>query len=659
MPSMPNFPDASDALVVENSYIAAHKGIVTSLPARTRPNNSDDGRYTVIKNVVFDPLPYLTKTDDEPQTIVMSYKEGGAANRGHIINERFYVIDYDGAKGENFQVFYKEQHPDFPMPEIEGRENGLTNQQAWDTYGIAIAGSVARCLDEDSYPEIGGYTCSIENLDTTVPTRPTNVQVSAITDSTATLSWQRATDDSGVGGYRIYQNNQFIAVSPTNSYTAVNLNSGTSYQFHVAAIDTAGNISPAEAVWFTTTGVPSQTSSGSSGSSPSTPVVTAPPPPPLNSGDTITLIDFGRSNPENSFGLSGWDTWLHDRYTYNHDIGPGGSTIDRGGNKAFNYQGVSGKAEEFNVGDQIVVTWYNNTDTSITIAPRVSFNDSDRPGSSGDSGEWYQMSLTEIDSKETGISIYTFDERTEGFHSLVNVSSNFGGSKTLIADKIQLVRTVRTETESNQGDNDESTPPPSSEPPIVIPLPEDAPENEDPDPGMEVDTPGNDPTEDTPPIQTGKKILLIDFGRSNGDNSFGLDGWDNWIHDRYTYNHNIGPGGSTIDRGSNKAYNFQGVTGSTYQFNSGDQIVVTWYNNSTESVNFTPKISLDDPDRITRSSATGTWYSMSNVALSPGGTMTSTFTFDSSSAGNYSLVNLNSNISNTREIIADKIELVQ
>ena len=47
------------------------------------------------------------------------------------------VTDFNGVKGDSFQVFYSEQRADFLVP-----GTGLTNQQSWDKHGVAIAGAV-------------------------------------------------------------------------------------------------------------------------------------------------------------------------------------------------------------------------------------------------------------------------------------------------------------------------------------------------------------------------------------------------------------------------------------------------------------------------------------------------------------------------------------
>jgi hypothetical protein len=160
-----------------------------------------------------------------------------------------------------------------------------------------------------------------------------------------------------------------------------------------------------------------------------------------------------------------------------------------------------------------------------------------------------------------------------------------------------------------------------------------------------------------PPTSTTNSTLLVKFGQTSSLNSFGLSGWSTVIKDIYTDYRDLGPGGTTIVTGDNYTYNYQGVAGSQRNFATGEKIRVTWYNNSTGSITVTPKISLTDPDRPNMGSE-GIWYSMSSINVPPLGTAVSEYILTASSAGSYSVVNVNANYSNTQVLIAHKIELL-
>ena len=82
----------------------------------------------------------------------MSYAAGDGDNI--VVLNQVFVYDYNGIQGDNFQVYFTQQAPDFVVPAngddgstyplVGAPVAGLTNQQLWRQYGMAIAGGVAR-----------------------------------------------------------------------------------------------------------------------------------------------------------------------------------------------------------------------------------------------------------------------------------------------------------------------------------------------------------------------------------------------------------------------------------------------------------------------------------------------------------------------------------
>ena len=79
--------------------------------------------------------------------------------------------------------------------------------------------------------------------DTTPPSTPTGLTTSAVTQTSATLSWTGSTDNVGVTGYRLSQGGTQVDTSATTSYGYTGLTCGTTYTLGVAAVDAAGNVS--------------------------------------------------------------------------------------------------------------------------------------------------------------------------------------------------------------------------------------------------------------------------------------------------------------------------------------------------------------------------------------------------------------------------------
>ncbi|HSX35978.1 MAG TPA: fibronectin type III domain-containing protein [Patescibacteria group bacterium] len=86
--------------------------------------------------------------------------------------------------------------------------------------------------------------------DTTAPTAPTSLTaVTGTTNKTVKLTWTASTDNVAVTGYRIYRGSTPVATvsGSTLTYTDTGLVSGTTYSYHIVAIDAAGNASASSA----------------------------------------------------------------------------------------------------------------------------------------------------------------------------------------------------------------------------------------------------------------------------------------------------------------------------------------------------------------------------------------------------------------------------
>jgi len=95
--------------------------------------------------------------------------------------------------------------------------------------------------------------------DTTAPSVPSNLAVTGVTSSSASLSWSQSTDNVGVAGYRVYRNGTQVGTTAGTTFTDTGLSASTRYTYTVAAFDAAGNVSSQSL------GVNATTSAGSGG----------------------------------------------------------------------------------------------------------------------------------------------------------------------------------------------------------------------------------------------------------------------------------------------------------------------------------------------------------------------------------------------------------
>jgi uncharacterized membrane protein len=109
---------------------------------------------------------------------------------------------------------------------------------------------------------LNGASCDGGPVDTTRPSTPTGLRVTATTSSSISLAWTAATDNIGVTGYRVREGSTEVATATSTSATVGGLAPSTSHTYTVSAFDAAGNES-----------TPSAAATGSTQAGP-------PPPPP-------------------------------------------------------------------------------------------------------------------------------------------------------------------------------------------------------------------------------------------------------------------------------------------------------------------------------------------------------------------------------------------
>jgi hypothetical protein len=145
--------------VIEDSYLRNSTNIVVQTLGA--PGSSPNGAWRhpkslIIRNVRFGSTSSWNLGGYMPNNISMDFNlQKGCANLREL--DTVFVYDYNGVAGDNFQLYYLEQAADFIMPQSSGLlvgspEAGLTNQQNWDKYGIAVAGEVA---PSDTTPRVG------------------------------------------------------------------------------------------------------------------------------------------------------------------------------------------------------------------------------------------------------------------------------------------------------------------------------------------------------------------------------------------------------------------------------------------------------------------------------------------------------------------------
>jgi hypothetical protein len=112
---------------------------------------------------------------------------------------------------------------------------------SFDGWNGICAKTQAKC----TFP-VGPVTSIRANFsrDTTAPTAPGALSVSATTRTSIGVSWTQSTDNIGVASYRVYLNDAAASETQGTTYSFANLVCGRSYSVAVDAVDAVGNRSP-------------------------------------------------------------------------------------------------------------------------------------------------------------------------------------------------------------------------------------------------------------------------------------------------------------------------------------------------------------------------------------------------------------------------------
>jgi hypothetical protein len=147
--------------------------------------------------------------------------------------------------------------------------------------------------------------------------------------------------------------------------------------------------------------------------------------------------------------------------------------------------------------------------------------------------------------------------------------------------------------------------------------------------------------------------LLVDFVDSAEASVLADPRFDTVIHDRYTGFNAIG---TRIRVGENKDYDYQGVSGIGASLQAGDVLRMTWYNNGSQPVIFSPRVSFDVAGRYERHDD-ALWHTSPAQTIEPGAHAVALFTLDAPVETD--VINVNVNHAQSGTLILDKLELVE
>lgn len=117
---------------------------------------------------------------------------------------------------------------------------GLSPSTTYEYYVVAMD-----AMENTSDPSEALSVTTPAEEDTQEPSAPSNLESSALTQTSLTLSWDAATDNVEVVNYEVFQDGNSIGTTQGETTLDIDeLTPSTSYEFYVIAMDAAGNSSP-------------------------------------------------------------------------------------------------------------------------------------------------------------------------------------------------------------------------------------------------------------------------------------------------------------------------------------------------------------------------------------------------------------------------------
>lgn len=115
----------------------------------------------------------------------------------------------------------------------------ITNLNPGTTYSITVLAKDIASNESAKSTAVNGTTLT----DNTPPSVPSNVTITNETGTSFKVNWNASTDDSSVASYDVFLDGTLKGNSTTTTYTAIGLNSSTTYSVSVLARDSANNTS--------------------------------------------------------------------------------------------------------------------------------------------------------------------------------------------------------------------------------------------------------------------------------------------------------------------------------------------------------------------------------------------------------------------------------
>ena len=243
-----NETKVNDALVTGTEYALSELTEATGYTVRVTAVDAagnESGRSTAAT------FTTLTTVDTEAPSVPTNVSVTDVTQTGAKVTWSAST-DNEGVVGYNVYVGEGKVN-DTPVTATEYVLTGLTANTG---YTVSVS-AVDAAGNESAGSEAATFTTSKaeEEKDTAVPSVPTNVSATDVTQTGAKVTWSASTDNVGVAGYNVYVNEAKVneELVAGTEFVLTGLTEATEYTVRVSAVDAAGNESArSDAATFTT-----------------------------------------------------------------------------------------------------------------------------------------------------------------------------------------------------------------------------------------------------------------------------------------------------------------------------------------------------------------------------------------------------------------------
>ncbi|MEQ9209686.1 MAG: M4 family metallopeptidase, partial [Pseudomonadales bacterium] len=211
--------DSPEEIAVTNAWYAVGVGAAYSAPV----------------GCVASPLALSITFDNYPEETSWTVKNSGGTT---VASGGTYGSQADGST-LNLNINLTAGDYTFTINDSYG--DGICCSYGSGSYTLSSGSTTIKTGGSFTSSESTNFCITSGGGDTQAPTAPAGLAASNVTQTTLTLTWNASSDNVGVTGYNVFQGSTNIGTVTGTSANITGLSSGTSYSFHVTAVDAASN----------------------------------------------------------------------------------------------------------------------------------------------------------------------------------------------------------------------------------------------------------------------------------------------------------------------------------------------------------------------------------------------------------------------------------